>query len=75
MYMKMDIKVHEKVVDLEKGFQEIELDSYYSNKTIKSVFKNNKNSDLIKTESGKYYFNKGDYSLKIGNYSESFQIK
>ena len=28
------IKVHEKVVDLEKGFQEIELDSYYSNKTI-----------------------------------------
>ena len=69
------IKVHEKVVDLEKGFQEIELDSYYSNKTIKSVFKNNKNSDLIKTESGKYYFNKGEYNLKIGNYSESFQIK
>jgi len=23
----------------------------------------------------KYYFTKGNYTLKIGNYSESFQIK
>ncbi len=69
------IKIHEELVDLQKGFQEIELDLYYSKKTIKSVYKKNKKSDLIKTESGKHYYNKGEYNLKIGNNSESFQIK
>ena len=70
-----EILILEKKIILEKGFQNFELDSYYSNKTIKSVYKNNKNNQLIRSDNGKYYFKKGKFLLKIGDYSESFQIK
>ena len=70
-----DIKIFDLKINLEIGFQEIELDTYYSPKTLKSIFNKNKNQKLKLTDSGKYYFRKGKYVLKIGDYSESFQIK
>ena len=70
-----DIKILDLKINLEIGFQEIELDTYYSPKTLKSIFNKNKNQKLKLTDSGKYYFRKGKYVLKIGDYSESFQIK
>ena len=70
-----DVKIYESKINLEAGFQEMELDTYYSKKAIKSIYKNNKKSNLNETKSGKYYFRKGQYKLKIGNYLESFQIK
>ena len=42
---------------------------------IKSVYKKNKNNELKKAKNQKYYFRKGKFLLKIGNYSESFHIK
>ena len=70
-----DVKIYESKINLEAGFQEMELDTYYSKKAIKSIYKNNKKSNLNETKSGKYYFRKGQYKLKIGDYLESFQIK
>jgi photosystem II stability/assembly factor-like uncharacterized protein len=70
-----DIKILDLKINLEIGFQEIELDTYYSQKTLKSILNKNKNKKLKLTESGKYYFRNGKYVLKIGDYSESFQIK
>ena len=70
-----DIKILDIKINLEIGFQEIELDTYYSQKTLKSILNKNKNKKLKLTESGKYYFRNGKYVLKIGDYSESFQIK
>ncbi|MDG2367798.1 MAG: glycosyl hydrolase [Flavobacteriaceae bacterium] len=70
-----DIKILDLKINLEVGFQEIELDTYYTQKALKSIFNKNKNKKLKLTESGKYYFRKGKYVLKIGDYSESFQIK
>jgi photosystem II stability/assembly factor-like uncharacterized protein len=70
-----DVKIYESKINLEAGFQEMELETYYSKKAIKSIYKNNKKSNLNETKSGKYYFRKGQYKLKIGNYLESFQIK
>ncbi len=70
-----DIKIYESKINLQSGFQEIELNTNYSKKVIKSIHKKNKKSNLKETKSGKYYFRKGQYNLKIGNYSESFQIK
>ena len=69
------IVILDKELDLIKGFQNFELDSYYSEKTIKSVYKKNKKKELEKSDNGKYYFKKGKFLLKIGDYSESFQIK
>jgi photosystem II stability/assembly factor-like uncharacterized protein len=70
-----DIKILDLKINLEIGFQDIELDTYYSQKTLKSILNKNKNKKLKLTESGKYYFRNGKYVLKIGDYSESFQIK
>jgi photosystem II stability/assembly factor-like uncharacterized protein len=70
-----DIKILDLKINLEIGFQEIELDTYYSQKTLKSILNKNKNKKLKLTDSGKYYFRNGKYVLKIGDYSESFQIK
>ena len=70
-----DIKIYESKINLEAGFQEIELNTDYSKKAIKSIYKSNKKSNLKETKNGKYYFRKGKYNLKIGNYSESFHIK
>ena len=70
-----DIKILDLKINLEVGFQEMELDTYYTQKALKSIFNKNKNKKLKLTESGKYYFRKGKYVLKIGDYSESFQIK
>jgi len=69
------VKIHNKKVYLQKGFQEVVLDTHYTDQTIKSVYKKNKNNELKKAENDKYYFRKGKYLLKIGNYSESFHIK
>ena len=70
-----EIVILEKKVDLKKGFQNIELDSSYSDKAISTVYKDNKKNELKKSDNGKYYFKKGKFILKIGDYSGSFQIK
>ena len=69
------VKIHNEKIYLQKGFQEIILDTNYTDQTINSVYKKNKNNELKKAENEKYYFRKGKFSLKIGNYSESFHIK
>ena len=42
---------------------------------IKDLNKSKEKYDLKKSDNGKTYFIKGSYSLSIGDYSESFQIK
>ena len=69
------VKIYNEIIFLQKGFQEIVLDTHYSDQTIKSVYKKNKNNELKKAKNQKYYFRKGKFLLKIGNYSESFHIK
>ena len=69
------VKIHNEKIYLQKGFQEIILDTNYTDQAINSVYKKNKNNELKKAENGKYYFRKGKFVLKIGNYSESFHIK
>ena len=69
------VKIHNEKIYLQKGFQEIILDTNYTDQAINSLHKKNKNNELKKAENGKYYFRKGKFVLKIGNYSESFHIK
>ena len=69
------VKIHNEKIYLQKGFQEIILDTNYTDQAINSLYKKNKNNELKKAENGKYYFRKGKFVLKIGNYSESFHIK
>ena len=69
------VKIYNEKIYLQKGFQEIILDTNYTDQAINSVYKKNKNNELKKAENGKYYFRKGKFVLKIGNYSESFHIK
>ena len=47
----------------------------YIKSKISHLIDEDKNKKLKLTDSGKYYFRNGKYVLKIGDYSESFQIK
>lgn len=67
-----NVLIFEDNINLELGFQEIVLNTYYNEKALKKI---KKTLSLNETQSGKYYFRKGSYRVKIGNYSESFQIK
>ena len=52
------VKIHNKKVYLQKGFQEVILDTHYTDQTIKSVYKKNKNNELKKAENQKILFSK-----------------
>ena len=69
-----DVRIYNGEIDLIKGFQNVELNMDYSKKALKSLKKIMKDEIKI-SDDQKYYFSKGNYTLKIGNYSESFQIK
>ena len=69
-----DVRIYNGEIDLIKGFQNVELNMDYSKKALKSLKKIMKDEIKI-SDDQKYYFTKGNYTLKIGNYSESFQIK
>ena len=69
-----DVRIYNSEIDLIKGFQNVELNMDYSKKALKSLKKIMKDEIKI-SDDQKYYFTKGNYTLKIGNYSESFQIK
>ena len=69
------VKIYDEKIYLETGFQEIILDTHYTDQIIKSIYKKNKKNKLKKAEDERYYFRKGKFVLKIGDYSEPFQIK
>ena len=76
LLMKLDqINIVQMKIQLKKGFQHIKLPMYYEESVIKDLNKSKEKYDLKKSDNGKTYFIKGSYSLSIGDYSESFQIK
>ena len=76
LLMKLDqTNIIQMKIKLKKGFQYIKLPMYYEESVIKDLNKSKDKYDLKKSDNGKTYFIKGSYSLSIGDYSESFQIK
>lgn len=69
-----DILISKTQIDLIVGFQNVQLNMYYSKKALKSI-KKIITSDIKISDNNKSYFVKGNYNLKIGDYSEPFQIK
>ena len=47
----------------------------YEESGLKAFRKSKNKPDFKKSDNGKYYFTKGKYTLALGDYSESFQIK
>ena len=47
----------------------------YNENGLKALRRSKNKPDLKKSDNGKYYFTKGKYTLALGDYSESFQIK
>jgi len=76
LLMKFDqTNIFQMKTQLKKGFQYVKLPMYYEDSAINDLNKSNEKYDLKKSDNGKTYFIKGSYSLSIGDYSESFQIK
>ena len=68
-------KIIQKDIQLKKGFQYVSLPMSYDENGLKALRKSKNKPDFKKSDNGKYYFTKGKYTLALGDYSESFQIK
>ena len=68
-------KIIQKDIRLKKGFQYVSLPMSYNENGLKALMRSKSKPDLKKSDNGKYYFTKGKYTLALGDYSESFQIK
>ncbi len=70
-----DIKVNSFKVASENGFNEATFDVSFSEKGRKEYLSNNKEASSVAGQNGVYYLPKGKYTVKIGDATETFEVK
>ena len=70
-----EIKVNSFSVDADKGYNIFKYDASFSKKGRKAFKKSNKEKDVSASKNGVYYLLKGNYTVKIGGFSSSFEVK
>jgi len=62
-------------VNADRGFNYMDYDLSISEKAKKALMKENTSLNIKKTQNGKYYLPKGNYSVQVGSSNEPFEVK